>query len=456
MASTSRRGRALDAAAFIIIAATLTWTCLHVWVPGRGFVTYRPEVVSGDEPHYLMLVHSLLQDGDLELQRDYERVAAGEARAGRQLRGAQLDHHTWVVDVGGDRALWSDLYDWRHPQPCGADAVGCVPFRRLDDRLPPSSASRRERPAHPPALAAIWALLLWPLALPAADVETVAVLLNLPVVLLTLLATARLAAAAGLGPWGCRLAVVLLLCSPLPAYARGLFTEPLAALSLAMGTERWLRRRPTQSALWLALALWLKPPWLLFALALAAAAWRRQEPLMLRRFALPYGVAALALVGLNVALVGGPLISGQLGWRWVDGPAQLLRTWIDGKHGLLAFVPWVVLASPALRLRLRRGRDAGATLADATPALLALAALLMCFGSLGEICFGPRLWLPVLPLLAVAAVVGATGPVHRRWLVMTAAWGALAAAPGVLSWPVSWEQPAWLLLRQAIGRWLGT
>ena len=36
-----------------------------------------PRVFSGDEPHYLVMLNSLLRDGDLDLANNYQAVAAG-------------------------------------------------------------------------------------------------------------------------------------------------------------------------------------------------------------------------------------------------------------------------------------------------------------------------------------------------------------------------------------------
>ena len=60
----------------------------------RGrLVLEQPAVVSGDEPHYLLAVNSLLEDHDLALGPDYQRVARGGADAGVRFRRVDLDHH---------------------------------------------------------------------------------------------------------------------------------------------------------------------------------------------------------------------------------------------------------------------------------------------------------------------------------------------------------------------------
>lgn len=423
----------------------------RAWIPGQGVVDAPVGATSGDEPHYLLLVHSLLRDGDLDLGPDHAALAAGEDRAGARFVGVDLDHHTWVVDdARGERALWSELYDWRRPQRCEPGASDCVRWRKLDARLPESSATRVERPAHPPASALVTAALLWPWRDDAAAIERGAVSLSAVWIVATLLATAALAARLGLGGGGQAAAVALLLASPLLAYGHGVFSEPLAALSLTSAAWAWQRERPSLTGALAAFAAAIKPPWALLGLALLAWGWRSNA--LRRRFAVVWIGGGGLLVLANLWLVGGPVISGQLGWQWVASPMALPATWIDGRHGLLPFVPWAILALPSL-LR-------GGALAVFGPGLAALAALLTVFGSLGEVCFGPRLWLPVLPLLAVAAVDAARAvraswrPIWRRWLWLCAVWAGAAAAPGVLAWSAAWEQPAYALLRVALRRML--
>lgn len=45
---------------------------------GKGLGWRAPRVYSGDEPHYLLTVNSLLFDHDLELQNNYRSVWEGK------------------------------------------------------------------------------------------------------------------------------------------------------------------------------------------------------------------------------------------------------------------------------------------------------------------------------------------------------------------------------------------
>ena len=89
----------------VLVAAALAemlWVTVFVarteLRPGPTLRAATAGVTSGDEPHYLLILNSILRDGDLQLEADYRRVAAGGGDAGMRFRGVHLDHHTILVD----------------------------------------------------------------------------------------------------------------------------------------------------------------------------------------------------------------------------------------------------------------------------------------------------------------------------------------------------------------------
>ena len=66
------------------------------FIPRFGLRVVIPAAVSGDEPHYLIVVNSLLFDHSLEVQHQYSRVSPGRYKAGAPFRivPALPDHHT--------------------------------------------------------------------------------------------------------------------------------------------------------------------------------------------------------------------------------------------------------------------------------------------------------------------------------------------------------------------------
>src|SRR5438105_6478303 len=98
----------MAAAAALGLLGWLFWLAGHrEWRPDGRLVAIEPRMIAGDEPHYLVVINSLLRDGDLELQDDYRRVRLGSAEAGLGARGAIFDHHTLFLDKQtGQTSRW--------------------------------------------------------------------------------------------------------------------------------------------------------------------------------------------------------------------------------------------------------------------------------------------------------------------------------------------------------------
>jgi hypothetical protein len=71
---------------FLSLAGLMVFNLYHTLSPTLGvFLKTTPAIYSGDEPHYLMVVHSILFDHDLDLRDDYRRARNGDVNAGAAL-----------------------------------------------------------------------------------------------------------------------------------------------------------------------------------------------------------------------------------------------------------------------------------------------------------------------------------------------------------------------------------
>lgn len=89
----------------------------------------RPLIGGGDQPHYLIVAGSILEEKSFNLRKTYENAAAGGAQAGKIFKGAPLDHHTLLVDTNvhphRELAIWASYafpelrakYKWPDPPP---------------------------------------------------------------------------------------------------------------------------------------------------------------------------------------------------------------------------------------------------------------------------------------------------------------------------------------------------
>ena len=65
---------------------------------------------SGDEPHNVVLINSVLNDGDFDVTNNYADSHSGGNQAGRKFGGWLLDHH--VTCYLNDRYVrWWEIYE---------------------------------------------------------------------------------------------------------------------------------------------------------------------------------------------------------------------------------------------------------------------------------------------------------------------------------------------------------
>jgi hypothetical protein len=441
----AKRGHVVPVAVLVALAGIVAWLATLEWQPAKPRLRFSlPYAVSGDEPHYLVLTHSLLFDQDLFLENNYADARNGGPEAGHRHRGRYIDPHAYLVDYEQGLALkWHALYDLQKPLPAPDEHGAPFAPRRPNPFKP---GAYRLLPAHPPAFSAVLAAALWPVQPDPERVESLAGAFLVLVAVIVLFAGYSTGLAAGLSKMESVLAVCLFaLCSPWLVYTRSFFTEVFTSLLLLVGLRAYLRDRMLLAGAMIAAAVWIKTPY-----ALVAAAWtiqllyeRRYRHLAVLAVPLACGVVLLAVLNWNcvgsVAIFGAGALSAD---RLFQHP---LRPFFSLKQGLLPFVPWtaVVLMYPW-----QRGHEAAArSLAWPVLAPIAMyAVLIAAFGFAGGGAYAGRYWIPFLPWLAIVAVqVARSGPAWMRVALAVLALGGLAiAVPGVLQYgsdALIWRKP---------------
>jgi hypothetical protein len=359
-----------------------------------------PQVSSGDEPHYLVALHSVLEDGDLDLSNNYASVHRGSDQAGAHLAGTALAHHvTWYV--GGERVYWWQIYEldddrWHR------DAEGApVPTVR------PEVAARDvpkgpEHPFHPAGLPLLLAALLLPLR-GSSWIEPAALCVSGAVTIGALLAFRALARSFApertVATWTACLAF---LGTPLWHYGRSLFTEPyLACFAVASYALALCRGRFVAAGVALALGTSMKPPFAILAAPLLVVAARERGARGVGAIAGPLIAATLLVLGLNDRLYGSPW-NGPQPFEYGSvllGGVGLLASPL---HGLLPIAPLSAIALAGWPALWRR--SAARAWAPAAGFALYFFVMASWLDWRGGFCFGPRLIVPVVPFLCLGLV----------------------------------------------------
>jgi hypothetical protein len=425
-------------AAFVfLLIAMLGFAHVRYDPERRGFVRDGTMVArSGDEPHYLVIMNSLLFDHDLELRSDYRRGRSGGLELGARNAGLLVDHHTIVVDrTTGEHDLWPLVYQPERSVPWTA-----VGYARRDERFPPYH-ELVEVPAHPPAFPAMLAAVIAPFG---PSIDTSERDAGWAMVFVSWL-TAVLTYALGLRVFRARVpamcAVGLLLCTPWLAYSRSYFSEPMIGLMLVAASFAFAERRIVLAAVAVSIATAIKAPFVLVAAAFVIDCaidrrWRDALVLMATVGALGLGLAAF-----NFRLAGTPMIVGAGGSPPLGGLKSMYDTLLERDHGLICFVPWVPFAFLGLADSIRRKPSLSRAFAIAT---FFHFIVLSSSGFGPSDCFGPRYWVPLLPWFAIEGVrfFVRARPGFRVVAAAAMALGALISISGAALYTDSFMQAA--------------
>ncbi len=407
-----------------------------------------PRVRSGDEPHYLVIINSLISDGDFDVANNYRDSHRGGLHAGAHWSGHELDHH--VNWYNNDHIVkWWQAYEL-DAERWDKDSDGHpVPTLRWEFRF--RQVPAEEYSQHPVGLA----LLLAPFLVAFRGTYLVE-----PVALLC----SGLATVGGCFAW-CWLvkpyaklpaevlgaAAVAYLGTPLWHYGLDLYTESflaffsVAAFAMALRGQNYLI-----AGLLLGAGILIKTPFVLMAFPLIADALLRRSSRQALQCLVPVASAVFLVLYWNRQMRGDWLRNPQ---EWESGPVLegLFGLTVSPQHGLLLVSPALCLSVLVLPEWFRDHRR------DAI--LMSLAALL--YGGLmaywaswwGGSCYSARLILPIVPFLCAPLPLLFDAKVwttHKlvRWvgtalMMISIAFGAISAFGCDYVWDIHPLQLLW-------------
>jgi len=419
-------GKSAIVAAFLCLTLLGTWLVTRVeYVPGHGFFLVQPHAEAGDEPHYLIMINSLLLTRSLHLQAAYDDVDSGGLEAGVLARGTRLDRHTIVVN-----------------QRTGHRAIGMVagPNGGLWHRDPRAefapSPEVYEVSVHPPGFPMLMAAAVVLMRPRAAEVEPDVGFILMLIAWLGIVATYFVGRQVGMGRrWAMLAASILFVASPWLPYARAYFAESTIGLALILGLWALMSDLPILATVAAAAGAIMKPPFAIVAGGFFIEEVRERH----WKDAIKIGaVLALALPVLTI------LAHDFWLYRRVLPMSQFVKTLVDPVEGLLLYAPWTVFGflacgyaffSPSKEARLARSMA------------LPLFFYLLAVSSVGfgaGYSYGPRYWVAFMPWLALGAVeaMRRMGRYSRALCVVLIVCGVGMAIPGALRYPQLFNRPA--------------
>jgi hypothetical protein len=357
-----------------------------------------PSVYNGDEPHYLIMMSSLVQDGDLDLKNNYIAVHEGAAQAGKWFAGTPIGHHTyWYVD--GKYYSWWDEFGvvWRpdksgHLLPQTADTALCARVSQLP-----------EYSVHPPGIALVMAPALYPFRNSKLFEPLSIIYGGLIMVFAMFFFRVMLRAYTNDVRTKTLLCAVVFLGSPLWYYARALFSEGTMTLLAISAYALYISKKKTiLPGLLIGLGMLFKPVFAVLAIPPLFELARNKEWGRLGRFFLGIFLGTGAFLLINYRMNGSifkamqPFIMGST----AQGAWGLL---LNAKRGLAVLCPALIIAGALWPAFIRKfGRTAWL---PAFGALLYLIVVATYGVWRGGDSYGPRYLVPVVPFILLPVLL---------------------------------------------------
>lgn len=376
-----------------------------------------PGARSGDEPHYLVLLHSIVKDGDLETANNYASHDYARGIYFANVPTAALDHHAMYVNKTDPRDFvrWESVYEFqvdpeRPNDPAGFRFDKRAQYRDFDE------SRYREIGWHPPGYPMLLAAVSFPLVRANSYyVEAWIVLLQLLLYACAWIYAVREVRIAVTGNdsmlSGAPFAWTALLAVALPAYHynAGFYTEGLASSLCLLVAAASLGRRPLELSLYLGLLFFVKESYapfaLLFTAAYALETIRNQRDLRIACYDILalvlFPLVAFAIFALRSYLIYGSPWQTYLPWQSNPEPLAAAAALLSGtKTGLLVFTPVVLVCLAGLFPLFRTRPVVALALAAAFIYQFALTAATVHWS--GGPSFATRLLTPAVALVAPA------------------------------------------------------
>ena len=379
------------AALFVVLVVPVLF--FQKWRPGFQ----SPGARSGDEPHYLVIVHSIVNDFDLDIANNYSpiRFAAGHGNTanvqrekhgdaypqGVYLSGFPLSRHTNLVPEQPSRERiyrWDEVYHFVFTGNTGGDGPQTATGAEIAPEAVAANFEARPRPGfedfdptgrtevvwHPLGYPVLLALFTFPLVLlDSYWCELVIVLLQFALYVFALNRVrllvpigARASDGRSSNPRG-ELLLVAATAMALSAFyfAASIYTEGVAPALLLLAVVAFTMKRPLEVSAYLGLLFFIKESYAPLGPIFAAVYWWQSRNIRDVAIIAIFPIVAFALfLARNLYFYGAPL-QVYYPWAWNHDPlAGLAGLFFAAKKGVFVFTPVFVFFLAGLPALYRR------------------------------------------------------------------------------------------------------
>ncbi len=369
-----------------------------------------PRVLTGDEPHYLVMVNSLLSDGDLRLLNNYESAIHGESCAtGRNHRGRWTD--TRIRYFEGSRDITLDVFFVNGSRRLGKEDVDLSKFNEV--AIPPFG------------MPLVVSLFAWPFEGTCA-VESVAILVTIFITIIGLYCLFLLLSQYVPEKVALLMTFLCAFATPLWFYARSFYPQAyIASIIMICLYLVVVRREIVIPAIILGVGYLIRYPFVLVIIPFWLYVFFRQPLKKLVFFTIPLIASELVLLSYNYAIFGTIFAVSQrfaVGSPWPN----VLNLIVHPTYGLLVFVPVFIFSFDGFRIWFHQ--DKAAALLGGGIVLVTFFFYALWVNQGGA--FGTRYLLDIIPLLFVPVGFwyAKSGSRYRRLFFLLALSGMLINA----------------------------
>ena len=314
----------------ILIVALVFIAPFFIYINTKAEIDFfMPHIVTGDEPHYLVMTSSIIKDFDLELENNYINAENGAGDVGFNYINKRINHHTILINQDKtQKEHWGYYYNLSDANLSPLHGVNISGYN--------------EYPARNPGLPLFSAIFLWPFKY-SRYIDSAAIFLTIITSLIGFIFLYKLLYYFNKNKRE-NFVIVLMFMFATHAwfYAKTFYAEPYIATFLIISYYYFITRKEILIPCFIMGIIFLMKTvsilfYFIFALYLVAN--RRFKDLIL--FSIPIMVAASLLLLYNYILFKDVFYS-PIGYVYGDIFSGFFKMFFSLKRGLLIYSPFLI------------------------------------------------------------------------------------------------------------------